>query len=56
MDLTKLADFGVLGLVLSYFVWKDKQTFETFKKSMSEIVNELKDLNSRIERLEDKEP
>ena len=54
MDITKLADFGIIGIVLSYFIWKDMRTFETFKDSMREIVNELKELNSRIEILEDK--
>ena len=54
MDITKLADFGIIGIVLSYFTWKDMRTFETFKDSMREIVNELKELNSRIEKLEDK--
>ena len=56
MDLTKLADFGILGIVLSYFIWKDMRTFDTFKESMQEIVNELKGLNTRIEKLEHKEP
>ena len=54
MDITKLADFGIIGIVLSYFIWKDMRTFETFKDSMREIVNELKELNYRIEKLEDK--
>ena len=52
MDITKLADFGIIGIVLSYFIWKDMRTFDTFKDSMREIVNELKVLNSRIEKLE----
>lgn len=53
MDISKLADFGIIGIVLSYFIWKDIKTFETFKDSMREIVNELKSLNFRIEKLED---
>ena len=53
MDLTKLADYGIMGIVLTYFIWKDMKTFDTFKVSMREIVNELKALNSRIEKLED---
>lgn len=53
MDISKLADFGIIGIVLSYFIWKDMRTFETFKDSMREIVNELKSLNFRIEKLED---
>ena len=52
MDLTKLADYGIMGIVLSYFIWKDIKTFETFKESMREIVNELKELNIRIDKLE----
>ena len=52
MDISKLTEFGILGIVLSYFIWKDMRTFETFKESMREIVNELKDLNVRIDKLE----
>ena len=44
MEITKLADFGIIGIVLSYFIWKDMRTFDTFKESMREIVNELKEL------------
>ena len=55
MDITKLADFGILGIVLSYFIWKDMKTFDTFKESRREIVNELKELNSRIEKLENED-
>ncbi len=52
MDLTKLADYGIMGIVLTYFIWKDIKTFETFKESMREIVDELKELNIRIDKLE----
>ena len=52
MDISKLADFGILGIVLGYFLWKDMKTFNTFEESMREIVNELKELNLRIEKLE----
>ena len=55
MDITKLADFGILGIVLSYFIWKDMRTFDTFKESMREIVDELKELNLRIDKLEKNE-
>ena len=55
MDLSKLADLGAVGIVLTYFIWKDMKTFETFKESMREIVNELKELNIRIDKLEDNE-
>ena len=52
MDFTKLADYGIMGIVLTYFIWKDIRTFETFKESMREIVDELKELNLRIDKLE----
>ncbi len=55
MDLTKLADYGIMGIVLSYFIWKDIRTFDTFKESMREIVDELKELNLRIDKLEKNE-
>ena len=52
MDFTKLADYGIMGIVLTYFIWKDIRTFETFKESMREIEDELKELNLRIDKLE----
>ncbi|MCP1226397.1 hypothetical protein [Sebaldella sp. S0638] len=52
MDLTKLVDYGIMGIVLTYFIWKDIKTFETFRESMREIVDELKELNLRIDKLE----
>ena len=52
MDLTKLADYGIMGIVMTYFIWKDIKTFETFKESMRELVDELKELNIRIDKLE----
>lgn len=55
MDIIKLVDFGIIGIVPSYFIRKDMRTFDTFKESMREIVNELKDLNNRIDRLENSE-
>ena len=55
MDISKLTEFVILGIVLSYFIWKDMRTFETFKESMREIVNELKELNTRIDKLENNE-
>ena len=52
MDISKLADFGILGIVLGYFLWKDMKTFNTFEESMREIVNELKELKKKKKKLE----
>ena len=37
-----LLEYGVVGAILLYFLWKDSKTFEMYRNTMKEIVNELK--------------
>ena len=37
-----LLEYGVVGAILLYFLWKDSRTFEIYRTTMQEIVNELK--------------
>lgn len=37
-----LLQYGALGAILLYFVWKDNKTFELHKKNMEDIVNQMK--------------
>lgn len=39
---TVLKDYGLAGAILLYFLWKDSKTFEMYRNTMKEIVNELK--------------
>lgn len=37
-----LKDYGLAGAILLYFLWKDSKTFEMYRNTMKDIVNELK--------------
>ena len=37
-----LKNYGIPGGLLLYFLWKDSKTFEMYRNTMKEIVNELK--------------
>ena len=37
-----LKDYGLAGAILLYFLYKDSKTFEMYRTTMQEIVNELK--------------
>lgn len=37
-----LKDYGAMGVILAYFLWKDSRTFELFRTTMREIVDEIK--------------
>ena len=40
---TILKDYGLAGAILLYFLWKDSKTFEMYRNTMQEIVNEIGD-------------
>ena len=40
--ITALKDYGLAGSILLYFLGKDSKTFEMYRNTMKEIVNELK--------------
>lgn len=37
-----LKNYGIPGGLLLYFLWKDSKTFEMYRNTMKDIVNELK--------------
>lgn len=41
-----LKDYGAMGVILAYFLWKDSRTFEMFRTTMREMVNELKEMRA----------
>ena len=36
-----LLEYGALGAILVYFLWKDSRTFELYRTTMKEIVQTL---------------
>ncbi len=42
--LKSLINYGALGIVLGYFLWKDREMFNLYKSTMNEIVDELKSM------------
>ena len=39
-----LLEYGALGAILVYFLWKDSKTFELHRTTMREIVDEIKNM------------
>lgn len=37
-----LLQYGALGAILLYFIWKDNKTFELHKQNMQDIVDQMK--------------
>lgn len=37
-----LLQYGALGAMLLYFIWKDSKTFELYKSTLKQIVDEMK--------------
>lgn len=36
-----LLEYGVVGAILLYFLWKDSRTFEIYRTTMQKIVDQL---------------
>ena len=36
-----LLEYGVVGAILLYFLWKDSKTFEIYRTTMQKIVDQL---------------
>ena len=36
-----LLEYGVVGAILLYFLWKDTKTFEIYRTTMQKIVDQL---------------
>lgn len=37
-----LLQYGAIGVILLYFMWKDTKTLDMYRQSIKEIVNEMK--------------
>lgn len=49
--LKNLKDYGAIGIMLAYFLWKDSKTFEMFRTTMRDIVDELKEMKKDVDDL-----
>lgn len=36
-----LLQYGAIGVILAYFLWKDRETFKLYRTTMQEMVNTL---------------
>lgn len=44
----KLFEYGVLGIMLAYFLWKDSRTFQMYRDTMQKICDELNSMRKEI--------
>lgn len=51
MILDKLVDYGIIGLMLAYFLWKDRVTFEMYRSTIQKIVDQLEMMQKDIETI-----
>ncbi len=47
--INKILEYGMIGIMLSYFLWKDRVTFEMYKDTISKIVDKLEKMQKDIE-------
>ena len=51
-----LLEYGVVGAILLYFLWKDSKTFEIYRTTMQKIVDQLEAMqNDQTELKKDME-
>lgn len=46
-----LMEYGVIGIILAYFLWKDRETFNLYKTTMRELVDELKTMHEEQKKI-----
>lgn len=51
MIVNGLKDYGAIGIMLAYFLWKDSKTFELYRTTMKEIVTEIKTMREEQGKL-----
>ncbi len=49
MIINKILEYGLVGIMLAYFLWKDRVTFEMYKDTISKIVDKLEKMQKDIE-------
>ncbi|QYR66964.1 hypothetical protein [Fusobacterium animalis] len=46
-----LLEYGVVGAILLYFLWKDSRTFEIYRTTMQKIVDQLQAMQEEAKEL-----
>lgn len=46
-----ILQYGALGAILCYFIWKDNKTFELHKQSIEALVGEIKSMREEQARM-----
>lgn len=45
----KLIEYGIVGIMLAYFLWKDRITFEMYRSTIQKIVDQLERMQKDID-------
>lgn len=49
MDVTGLINYGAIGIVLAYFIWKDNATMKDFRTSLDSLKDAIQIIRTEIE-------
>lgn len=49
--INKILEYGMGGIMLAYFLWKDRVTFEMYKDTISKIVDKLDKMQQDIDKI-----
>lgn len=49
MDTTGLLNYGAIGIVLAYFIWKDNATMKDFRTSLDSLKETIQIIKTEIE-------
>lgn len=51
--INKLLEYGLAGIMLAYFLWKDKQSFDLYSRTMDKIVERLEKMQDDVDFLKE---
>lgn len=49
MDVTGLVNYGAMGIVLAYFIWKDNNTMKDFRNSLDALKDAVQIIKVELE-------
>lgn len=49
MDVSALTNYGAMGIVLAYFIWKDNATMKDFRNSLDALKEAVQIIKIEIE-------
>lgn len=50
MDVTGLLNYGAMGIVLAYFIWKDNTTMKDLRSSLDTLKEAITIMQTKIDK------